>query len=158
MWNRSSTYQRFYSNFQRKISSWKKGKSRIKSEKLPPRRSTLGKISLRYEFMQIMWFLWRSYRGCKNCIFPWKSIWKDIFDWVWRNIFCRIFSRCFFSWAKEKYTWKSLSETQSMKIQVKLGETPVRKNVGKLMQTVGSRRLTPKLAKSTYYPILKIQS
>ena len=36
MWNRSSTYQRFYSNFQRKISSQKKGKSRIKSEKLPP--------------------------------------------------------------------------------------------------------------------------
>ena len=36
MWNRSSTNQRFYSNFQRKISSQKKGKSRIKSEKLPP--------------------------------------------------------------------------------------------------------------------------
>ena len=36
MWNRSSTYQRFYSNFQRKISSQKKGKSRIKSEKLLP--------------------------------------------------------------------------------------------------------------------------
>ena len=38
---------------------------------------------------------------------------------------------------------KSPAETQSMKIQVKSGEIPVRKNVGKIMQNVGSRRLTP---------------
>ena len=52
MWNISSTYQGFYSKFQRKISSQNKRKSRIKSKKLPPRRSTLGKISLRYEFIR----------------------------------------------------------------------------------------------------------
>ena len=32
----------------------------------------------------------------KNCIFSWKSIWTDISDWVWRNIFCRPFSQSFF--------------------------------------------------------------
>ena len=36
-----------------------------------------------------------------------------------------------------------------MKIQVKSGEIPVRKNVGKFIQNVGSRRLTPKSAKLT---------
>ena len=36
-----------------------------------------------------------------------------------------------------------------MKIQVKSGEIPVRKNVGKVMRKVDSRRLTPKLAKLT---------
>ena len=45
---------------------------------------------------QIMWFFWRSYRGCKNCILPWKSIWADIIDWFWRNIFCQFFSVSFF--------------------------------------------------------------
>ena len=42
-----------------------------------------------------------------------------------------------------------------MKTQVKSGEIPVRKNFGKIMQNVDSRRLTPKSAKLTYYPILK---
>ena len=51
-----------------------KKKSRIKSEKWPPRRSTLGKISLRYEFIRIIWFFWGSYQGSKNCIFPWLSL------------------------------------------------------------------------------------
>ena len=45
-----------------------------------------------------------------------------------------------------------------MKTQVKSGEIPVRKDVGKMKQNVDSRRLTPKLAKLTCYPILKIQS
>ena len=73
-----------------------KKKSRSKSEKWPPRRSTLGKFSLRYEFIRIIWFFWRSYRVGKNCIFPWKSILTDIFDWVWRDIICWLFSRCLF--------------------------------------------------------------
>ena len=34
-----------------------------------------------------------------------------------------------------------------MKIQVKSGEIAVRKNIGKIMQNVGSYRLTPKLEK-----------
>ena len=42
-----------------------------------------------------------------------------------------------------------------MKIQVKSGEIPVRKNVGKIMQNFDSRRLTPKSAKLKCYPILK---
>ena len=38
------------------------------------------------------------------------------------------------------------------------GEIPVRKNVGKIMQNVDSRRLTIKSAKLTCHPILQIQS
>ena len=45
-----------------------------------------------------------------------------------------------------------------MKIQVKSGEIPVRKNAEKIMQNVDSHRLTPKLAKLTCYPIVQIQS
>ena len=41
-------------------------------------------------------------------------------------------------------------ETQSMKIQVNSGEMQICKNVGKIMQNVGSRRLTPISAKLTY--------
>ena len=46
------------------------------------------------------------------------------------------------------------TETQSMKTQVNSGEIPVRKDVGKFMQNVGSRRLTPKSAKLIGYPTL----
>ena len=45
-----------------------------------------------------------------------------------------------------------------MKTQVKSGEIPVRKNFEKIMQNLDSRRLTPKSAKLTCYPIPKIQS
>ena len=45
-----------------------------------------------------------------------------------------------------------------MKTQVNSGKLPARKNVGKIMQNVGSRRLTPKSAKMVCYPILQIQS
>ena len=37
-----------------------------------------------------------------------------------------------------------------MKTQVKRGEIPVRKNVGKIMQSVGSRRPTTKTVKLTF--------
>ena len=117
-----------------------KRKSRIKSEIWSPRRSTLGKISQRYEFIRIIWFFWRSYRGGKNCIFPWKSIWTDIFDRVWRNIFCWFFSRClFFLSHGENTSGKNPAETQSMKIQVKSEKIPVRKNVVKIMQSQYSK-------------------
>ena len=77
----------------------------------------------------------------------------------WRNIFCRLFSRClFFLGQGESTPGKKPTETQSMKTQVNSGEIPVRKNVVKIMQNVGSPRLTTKLAKSTCYPILRIQS
>ena len=56
------------------------------------------------------------------------------------------------------YTGKKPAETQSMKTQVNSGKLPACKNVGKIMQNVGSRRLTPKSAKMVCYPILKIQS
>ena len=46
----------------------------------------------------------------------------------------------------EKYTGKKLTETQSMKIQIKSGEIAVCQNVGKIMRNVDSRRLTPKLS------------
>ena len=45
-----------------------------------------------------------------------------------------------------------------MKTQVNSEEIPVGKNAGKIMQNVGSRRLTPKSEKLTCYPILKIKS
>ena len=45
-----------------------------------------------------------------------------------------------------------------MKIQAKSEEIPVRKNVGKIMQNVDSRRFTPKSAKLMCYPLIKIQS
>ena len=44
-----------------------------------------------------------------------------------------------------------------MKTQVNSGEIPFRKNVGKMKQNVDNRRLTPKSANLTRYPILKIQ-
>ena len=102
---------------------------------------------------------WRSYWGCKNWIFPWKTIRTDIFDWVWGTFFCGLFSRyLFFSGQGENTPGKKPTETQSVKIQVKLGERLVRKNVGKIMQNVDSPRVTPKSAKLTWYPILKTQS
>ena len=45
-----------------------------------------------------------------------------------------------------------------MKIQAKPEEIPVRKNVGKIMQNVDSRRFTPKSANLMCYPLIKIQS
>ena len=68
------------------------------------------------------------------------------------------FFASFFLGQGEKYTGKKLAETQSMKTQVKSGEIPVRKNFEKIMQNLDSRRLTPKSAKLTCYPIPKIQS
>ena len=50
----------------------------------------------------------------------------------------------FFLGQGENTSGKKPAETQSMKIQVKSGEIPVRKNVGKIMQNVSSRSLTPK--------------
>ena len=68
------------------------------------------------------------------------------------------FQVSFFLRLSRMYTGKKPAETQSMKTQVNSGKLPARKNVGKIMQNVGSRRLTPKSAKLTCYPILKIQS
>ena len=74
--------------------------------------------------------------------------------------FAGFFSRClFFLGQGENTPRKNPAKTQSMKIQEKPGEIPKRmKNVGveKIMQEVGSRKLTPKSAKLRCYPILKI--
>ena len=76
--------------------------------------------------------------------------------WVWGNIFCQLFSLWLFLLGqREKYTGQKLTETQSVKTQVKSGEIPIHKKVGKMKQNVDSCRLTPNL---TCYPILKIQS
>ena len=53
---------------------------------------------------------------------------------------------------------EKLAETQSVIMQVKSGEIPVCRNVGKMKQNVDSRRLAAKSAKLTCYLILKIQS
>ena len=64
------------------------------------------------------------------------------------TFFTGFFPDClFFLGQGENTSGKNAAETQS--IQVKSGEIPVRKNDGKIMQNVGSRRLTPKSTKFT---------
>ena len=122
----------------------RKKKSKIKSEKLFPRRSTQI-----HEFIRIIRFFEGGIRVAKIGFY---------LDWVWGNIFCRLFSWClFFLDQGESYTGKKLAETQSVKIQLKSREIPVDKNVGKMKQNLDTRRLTPKSAKLTCYSILKIQ-
>ena len=65
------------------------------------------------------------------------------------TFFAGFFPGLFFSTKEKIHREKTLAETQSMKIQVKSGEIPVRKNVGKIMQNVGRRTLTTKAAKLT---------
>ena len=78
----------------------------------------------------------------------------DIFDGVWRNIFCRLLSVSFFLRRKgENAPVKNPAETQSMKIQVKSGEMQFARKLEKLCN-----RRTPKSANLICYPILKIQS
>ena len=55
----------------------------------------------------------------------------------------------FFSGQGENTPGKKPAKTQSMKIQVNSGDIPFHKNVGKILQNVGSSRLTPKSAKLT---------
>ena len=80
---------------------------------------------------------------------------KEYMDgYFWLSLeeyFLQAFFPIFFSSAKEKiHRGKKPTETQSMRIQVKSREIIVCKNVGKIMQNVGSRTLTPKSAKLTY--------
>ena len=74
------------------------------------------------------------------------------------KIFASFFLGFHFLSQVEKYTRKKLTQTQSMKIQAKSEVIPVRKNIGIIMQNVDSRRRTPKSAKLTSYPVLKIES
>ena len=135
MWNRSSTYQRFYSSFQRKISSQKKRKSRIKSKKLPP---SLPRIWVYTKHVISL----KELSRLQSLHFPLKE-YMDRYFWLSLDEqFCRLFSQSFFQ--RENTPRKNPTETQSMKIQVKSGEIPVRKKVGKIMQKVSSRRLTLK--------------
>ena len=142
MWNRSSTYQRFYSNFQRKISSQKKGKSRIKSEKLPP---SLPRIWVYTNHVISL----KELSRLQNLHFPLKE-YMDRYFWLSLDEHSlQAFFPVFFS--KREYTAKkpSRNSKKSMKIQVKSGEIPVRKKVGKIMQKVISLRLTLQLTKLT---------
>ena len=91
--------------------------------------------------------------------FSLERVYGRIFLTAFGEHFLHTFFPVFFSQAKENiHREKKPAETQSMKIQIKSGEIPVRKNAGKIMQNVGSRRLTPKSAKLTCQPIFKIQS
>ena len=130
LWSKSCTYQRFYSKFQKKISSLKKRKSRIKSKKLSLRWSALGKIFLRCEFMRIIWFFWRSYQVAKIA-FSLETLYEGIFLTEFGGtFFCRLFFWCLFFLGQEENT---LGKNPTVKIQVKSGEIPVRKNVKKIM-------------------------
>ena len=103
---------------------------------------------------------WRSYRSCKNCISPWKSMWMDIFDWVWRNIFLLFFfSGVIFSQAKEKiHRKKNPQKLSQWKFKLSQERNTRPEERWKIMQNVDSPRVTPKSAKLTWYPILKTQS
>ena len=61
----------------------------------------------------------------------------------------------FYSGQGENTPGKNLAEAQSIKIQLKSGEIPVLINLGKIIQNVDSRSLTPKSANLTCYPTLK---
>ena len=71
-------------------------------------------------------------------------------DGKYFGIFAGFFSWClFFLRQGENTSENNPAKTQSMKSQVKSGKIPVRKNVSKIMQNVGSRRLKTKSAKYT---------
>ena len=91
--------------------------------------------------------------------FPLKG-YMDGYFWLCleKHLLQAFFPVSIFLRLRRKYSGKKPAETQSVKIQVKSGEIPVGKNLGKIMQNVDSHRLTPKSAKLTCYPILKIQS
>ena len=150
MWNRSSTYERFYSNFWKKdiIIKERKVKGQIRkiaSQKKYPREN-LPKVWVytnhviflkKFSRLQKFYFLVKEYMD--------GYIWLSL-----KEHFLQAFLPIFFSSGKEKIQReKNSAETQSMKIQEKSGEIPACKNVGKIMQNVGSRRLKPKSAKLT---------
>ena len=86
----------------------------------------------------------------KKIAFSLERVYGRIFLTEFRGTFFAGFFPGLFSSAKEKiHREKTLAETQSMKIQVKSGEIPVRKKVGKIMKKVSSRRLTLKSTKLT---------
>ena len=74
--------------------------------------------------------------------FPPERIYGRIFlTEVGGKFFAGFFPSLFFLDQGENAPQKNTAETQSMKIQVMSGEIPVSKNVGKIMQNVGSRNL-----------------
>ena len=81
-----------------------KRKSRMKSKKIPPKRSKSMKNLPKIWVHTNNLIFWRSCRGGKICIFPWRSIWTDIF---WRsleeNFFPVFFLMSFFLRPRRKY-------------------------------------------------------
>ena len=122
--------------------------SNFLSEEAPKEKSVKG-----MSFYKSFDFL-KELSGLQKLHLPGKTIWMDIFNWVWGTFSLRVF----FSGLGENTLIKNPAETQSMKIHVKLGEILVGKDVGKIMQNADSPRVTPKSAKWTSYPILKTQS
>ena len=112
---------------------------------MPPRRRTLG-ICESFDFSG-------GVIEAAKIAFSLKRLYGRIFFTEFGGTFCH-----YFLGQGENTPGKKTAETQSMKTQVNSGEIPVRKDVGKVMQNVGIRRLTPKSAKLICYPILKIQS
>ena len=113
-----STYQKFYSKFQRKISSYLKN---FLPEEAPKEKSTKN-ISL-YESFDFL----KGSSGLQKLHLPFK----DYMDgYLGEHFFAGFFRVVLFSQVKEKINReKSPAETQSMKIQVKLGEILFWKNV-----------------------------
>ena len=86
--------------------------------------------------------LYESFNFCEGVIGVAKiAFFLERLYGVWRNIFCRLFSRClFFLRLRRKYSGEN-PRRNSVKSQVNSEEITVRKDVGKIMQNVGSRRL-----------------
>ena len=83
------------------------------------------------------------------------NIWTEFGRIFFAGFLSNVF---FFLGQGENTPGKPPSETQSIKIQVKSGELPVLKNLGKVIRNVDSRSLSPKSAKLTCHPILKIMN
>ena len=133
MWNRSSTYQRLYSNFQRKISLEKKVKDQIRKI-ASPKKHPMKNLPKIWVYTNHVIFLKELSRLEKLHFLMKEYIRTDISDWVWRNIFGRLFTRSFFLRPRKNYpARKTPPKLKSLKIQVKSGEIPVRKKVGKIM-------------------------
>ena len=94
--------------------------------------------------------------GLQKLHFPLKEYMERLYGLNLVEHFLQIFFHVFFFLRpRRKYTEKKPPKNSANKIQVKSGEIPVLKNLGKTIRNIDSRTLTSKSAKLTCNPILK---
>ena len=81
-------------NLKKRYNHKRKENQGSNSKNCVPRKSTRGKISQRHEFIRIIRYFWRSYRGWENCIFHLKDY---NYGWIFLTEFGEHFSAGFFS-------------------------------------------------------------